>query len=313
MRQLADFHHYNARVPDSALTRLERLERRVIATLLAPRALGDDKRDSSIAFELKHSSGTMQFARALARKRSLDLDTAAAGALLHDVYVIEKGSYKNHAALGAPIARDYMDRVGGFTEQEISNAERLVANHSDKHIWSDDPYSEFGKDVDVLDCFLYPGAFDYYLLHKPYAVFVHYLKRAKRMWSDLNLPAEPIHTLLDEYEPQAWMPVEFSADQANSAPEGTDVAFDVLPPYVIFGDLDGAPNFRAPSSKRTDQRRIVDHARTVVAQIDTATRQSPILVFPALERWRPLTRPEELQDLGGDELLLHASSGAGSR
>jgi hypothetical protein len=305
VRQLVDFHHYNDRALDSELTRVERLERRVITSLLKSTALPDCERESSVAFELKHSSGTLQFARALARKRLLNPDTAAAGALLHDIYVIEEGKYKDHAALGAPIARDYMEQVGGFTEQEIVDAEILVKAHSDKHVWSDNPYSEFGKDVDVLDCFLYPGAFDYYLLHKPFSVFFHYLKRAKCMWRDLNLPAEPIHTLLDEYEPGAWMPVSFSGDQVGSTTGAVNSSGEAPPPYAIFGDLD-APTFRAPNSPRAERRGIVDHARGVSEQIRASGVRSPILVFPALERWTPLSRPEAIKDLGGDEFLQQA-------
>jgi HD domain len=299
VRRLVDFHHYNDAAPDSALNRVERLERRVIRTLLEPNALSDSARESSIAFELKHSSGVLQFARLLARGRALNPDTAAAGALLHDIYVIEEGKYENHAALGAPIARDHMEQVGGFTEQEIAEAERLVENHSDKHVWSDDPYSEFGKDVDVLDCFLYPGAFDYYLLHKPFGVFVHYLERGKRMWSDLGLPPEPIHTLLDEYEPGAWMPVSFSADQVGSGGGTTGTSAEAPPPYAIFGDLD-SPSFRAPSSSRVDRGAIVAHAQRLADEIRAGGARPPILVFPALDRWTPLTSGEAIADLGGE-------------
>lgn len=275
-------------------------------TLIKPNALPDSERESSVVFELKHSSGTLQFARALAHKRGLNLDSAAAGALLHDIYVIEEGKYKDHAALGAPIARDHMEQVGGFTEGEIADAETLVKSHSDKHVWSDNPYSEFGKDVDVLDCFLYPGAFDYYLLHKPFAVFFHYLKRAKNMWGDLNLPAEPIHTLLDEYEPGAWMPQSFSADAPGSASAAANRSGEAPPPYAIFGDLD-APTFRAPSSPRVDRQGIVDHAHGVTDQIRASGVQQPILVFPALQRWTPLSSPEAIKDLGGEELLQRTS------
>lgn len=308
MRQLVDFHHYNDRVPDVELTRVELLERRVVANLLKATSLSDGERESSVAFELKHSSGALQFGKALARKRALNPDTAAAGMLLHDIYVIEEGKYKDHAALGAPIAREYMEQASGFSEEEISDAETLVRNHSDKHVWSDDPYSEFGKDVDVLDCFLYPGAFDYYLLHKPLPVFLHYLKRAKRMWSDLNLPAEPIHTLLDEYEPGAWMPESFPVGEVGFATAKAGPPSEAPPPYAIFGDLE-APTLRAPRSQRADRTAIIAHARTVAGQIRASGASTPILVFPALERWKPLSSPEEIEDLGGDAFLQQATAG----
>ena len=304
MRRLENFHHYNAGVPDSMLTKVERLERRVVTTLIGPASLPDSERESSVAFELKHSSGVLQFARALSRKRGVDPDTAAAGALLHDIYVIEEGKYRNHASLGAPIARAYMEDVGEFSEAEIVNAERLVANHSDKHVWSGDPYEEFGKDVDVLDCFLYPGAFDYYLLHKPFAVFHHYLTRAKLMWRDLNLPPEQIHTLLDEYEPGAWMPHRFGLQDAG-APRGGDSPEAMPPPYAIFSDLD-SPIFRVPDSSRVDRGQIVAHARGVIEQIRGEGATPPVLVFPALDRWTQLATAEAIAELGDDELLRQA-------
>ena len=160
----------------------------------------DAQRDSSICFELKHSSAVTQFARLLAHKRELPVDVCAAGALLHDIYVITSGSYTDHAHRGVPIARAMLARVGGFSAVEIDEAERIVGHHSDKHIFSADPFVEFGKDVDVLDAFLYPGAFDWYLGNKPLPIFRHYLSRAAAVWTDLGLVPDSRFHLLDDYD-----------------------------------------------------------------------------------------------------------------
>ena len=96
--------------------------------------------------------------------------------MLHDIYSIIHGKYKDHAHLGTPLAMDLLQEIGGFADAELDQIHRLIYNHSDKHIWTDDPFQEFGKDVDVLDCFLYEGAFDFYLGNKPLSVFTGYLE-----------------------------------------------------------------------------------------------------------------------------------------
>lgn len=203
MRTIRDFHHYRSdEVPDS--DRVSRLELRVINLLLSSR-LAEKERDSSVAFELKHSSAVTQFARLLAHKRGLSQELCSAGAVLHDVYVIVEGKYKDHARLAEPIARELLADTGFRDAEENEAIIRLIVNHSDKHLYSDDPYIEFGKDADVLDCFLYPGAVEFYLKHKPVAHMFHYLSRAKSIWRDLGISALPNYlTFLDGYHPE-WL------------------------------------------------------------------------------------------------------------
>ncbi len=96
-----------------------------------------------------------------------------------------------------------LHEIGGFSDEELDQISRIIYNHSDKHIWTDDPLQEIGKDVDVLDCFLYEGAFDYYLGHKPLPIFKEYLKRAKKVWKELKLPLDARFDLLDGYK-SSW-------------------------------------------------------------------------------------------------------------
>jgi hypothetical protein len=51
----------------------------------------------------------------------------------------------------------------------------------------------------VLDCFLYEGAYDYYLAHKPLSMFREYVCRAKRVWAELGIPQDPRFQVLDGY------------------------------------------------------------------------------------------------------------------
>ena len=175
-------HHYKG----NNLTRAEKVERKVIQILLTSR-LPDNKRDSSIVWELKHSSGCCQIARILAQKRKLDLEIAEISAVLHDIYVIVKGKYKNHAYLGAPIAKKILTDIGGFSIKEIEIISKAIYHHSEKEIYIDDPYIELVKDADVFDCSLYKGAEGDYKINKSKMIVKEYINRIKKVRTELGL------------------------------------------------------------------------------------------------------------------------------
>ncbi|MBI2334814.1 HD domain-containing protein [Candidatus Daviesbacteria bacterium] len=185
--KLQDFHHYKG----DDLTPSEKVERKVVELLLHSK-LPDVDRESSIAWELKHSSGCCQIARILAQKRNLDADIAAVASVLHDIYVIVEGRYKDHAKLGAPIARKILQDLGGFSEEDINTISQAVAHHSEKEVYSDDPYIELVKDVDVFDCSLYKNAEGFYRIHKPENIFKEYVNRIKKVREELGLKPEEI-------------------------------------------------------------------------------------------------------------------------
>jgi hypothetical protein len=93
---LKDFHHYKG----NNLTPAEQVERKFVELLLQTN-IPDSRRESSIIWELKHSSGCCQIARILAQKRGLDVEVSEVAALLHDIYVAVEGKYGDHAKLGA--------------------------------------------------------------------------------------------------------------------------------------------------------------------------------------------------------------------
>jgi len=214
MKPIIDFHHYRTD-QKKCFDRVDFYERYVIDTLLQSE-VKDDQRESSIAFELKHHHGTTQFARILARQRNLPIDVCTVGALLHDIYVIKHGKYKDHAHKGANLAFDIIDEIGNFSDEEKSQILSIVYHHSDKDIWSEDPFQEFAKDVDILDCFLYPSAFGYYLKHKKLSVFYNYILRAKKIWDELNIPILKDFSILDNYNDK-WFDykLEFSEEEAK--------------------------------------------------------------------------------------------------
>lgn len=201
MKEIEAYHHFKKDYisPDDRVTRCERY----VIDLLLQSSIPDSDRESSVAWELKHQASVVQFARILALKRGLPTDICILGMLLHDIYSVVQGKYSRHAHLGTPIAEKILSEVGKFSKEESDQIIRIVRSHSDKHIWSDDPFQEFGKDVDVLDCFLYEGAFNYYLKNKPLPIFKEYLKRARLVWRELGLPPDPRFNLLIDYGP-SW-------------------------------------------------------------------------------------------------------------
>lgn len=182
-----DFHHYKG----NTLLPSEKVERKVVELLLLSN-LPDSKRESSIVWELKHSSGCAQIGKVLAQKRGLDADLAAAACVLHDIYVIAEGKYKDHAKLGAPIAEKILEEVGGFPKDHIEIITQAVMHHSEKEIASENPYVELVKDADVFDCSLHKGSENYYKLHKMEDIFKEYVKRVKKVRKELGLPAAPV-------------------------------------------------------------------------------------------------------------------------
>lgn len=210
MNKIKDYHHYKKNLM-SEKDRVAKCEI-YVAELLLNSKVKDSERESSTIFELKHHHSTAQFARILARKRNLPIDVCTIGALIHDIYVIKTGKYKNHAHAGAEIVNEILDKTGDFTIEERKQIYKIVYNHSDKDIWSKDPFEEFGKDVDVLDCFLYPDGFGYYLKYKSLKVFYQYVIRAKRLWNELNIPEDREFHVLDNYN-ENWLDLNFEMDK----------------------------------------------------------------------------------------------------
>jgi len=214
MQQLIDHHHYKK----DLITVNDRVAvyERYVVDLLLNSDLPDSQRDSSIAFELKHHHSTSQFSRILARKRGLNEDVCCVGALLHDLYATVYGSYADHAHRSAELAENVLDEIGLFSDDEKKEIIKLIFNHSDKDVWSADPYEEFCKDADILDSFLYPNAYGYYLKHKKLYVFDNYIKRAKLIWGEMGIPTPVYFSVLDNYN-NNWLSYSFKStiDVAN--------------------------------------------------------------------------------------------------
>lgn len=169
------------------MTRSDEIQSWVINELLNSK-LPQEKRESSVHWELKHSSSVIQFARLLAQKRNVNEELAEIAAGLHDVQVIVNGTYQDHAKLGAQIAKDLLENSGQFSSDEIKQIEEAIAEHSNKHVYSNNSLVELIKDADTLDCFFYGDkVYDY----KKEEQLVHYYKRIVLIRKELCLPEKP--------------------------------------------------------------------------------------------------------------------------
>ena len=202
MRKATVYHHFKKELilDDDRVSKCERL----VVDLLFESSLKDAERESSICWELKHQASVRQFASMLALKRKLNVDICVVGAVFHDIYSLVSGKYACHAQKSAEMTEIFIKEIGGFSVDELNKIYQMIHNHSDKHIFTDNPYIEIGKDIDVIDCFLYEGAFDFYILNKSLSVLKGYVERAKMLWKEIGLPNDQRFYLLDTYT-ENWM------------------------------------------------------------------------------------------------------------
>ncbi len=177
------FHYFVQDVQDR-MNRCEMIQAWVVNEILNSK-LPQEARESSVQWELMHSSGVMQLARVLARKRGVDEELATVAATLHDICVITNGTYENHGVRGGQITRELLTRSGDFSASETDLIADAISNHSDKQIYSEDKLTELIKDADTFDVFLYgEHVYDY----KPKDKRIHYWKRMASISRELGLP-----------------------------------------------------------------------------------------------------------------------------
>ncbi|MFA4872706.1 MAG: HD domain-containing protein [Patescibacteria group bacterium] len=184
------YHHYKG----TQLPRSDAIQKLVVERILI-NPLTDDQRENSKVWELKHSSSCIQIGRLLAIKRGLNVELAEIICALHDVYAIDTGHYVEHAQRGAETAKELLHTTSQFSDQEIKVICDAIQAHSDKHLYSDDPYSELIKDADIFDCSLYEGTKEYYEKHKPIEVLKQYYHRIQKVREELGLPPDTQFTV----------------------------------------------------------------------------------------------------------------------
>lgn len=170
------YHHFTG----SGMSRSEKIERLIVDRIL--NSIPDEQREESKAWQLKHISSCIQITRILAAKRGLDRELATVIAALHDLAAVDAGTYSEHAHKSAELAKELLD---DFTEDEQKIILDAISNHSDKQIYSDNPYTELIKDADTFDCCLYDDTV--YEAEKPPEIAKEYMKRYKKVRDELGL------------------------------------------------------------------------------------------------------------------------------
>ena len=106
-----------------------------------------------------HLYGVSQACALLALKRKEDVELAVIAGMLHDIYTYANLDSRDHAHKGAEMAREILDSLHIFEEDEKDLICTAIYNHSDKsmiHSWLD----EILKDADVMQHVLYNPLFD---------------------------------------------------------------------------------------------------------------------------------------------------------
>ena len=102
---------------------------------------------------IAHAYGVTRFCTLLAMKRNLNIEIATTCGMLHDICWMTGRGSENHAIKGAEQAKDILQTMGIYSDDEIKLITTAISKHSDKST-VDEPYDELLKDADVMDhCF----------------------------------------------------------------------------------------------------------------------------------------------------------------
>ena len=125
------------------MSRIKDLQKRVHQEL---KGMGDHDK---YAKAMNHLHGVSFAAVIIAKKRGEDPELAAMAGLLHDVFAYKRGSYEDHAHLGAAYIRKLLEKTELTTLAETEIICSAIWHHSDKDV-IDSPMDEVLKDADVL-------------------------------------------------------------------------------------------------------------------------------------------------------------------
>ena len=111
-----------------------------------------------------HLYSVSMFCSLLALRRGLNPELAATCGMLHDIYQVTDGIIENHAILGAEKARQLLEDMGLYSNDEIKIITTAISTHGKKRKIHDNAYGELLKDADVLSHCLYDT--DYPVIEK---------------------------------------------------------------------------------------------------------------------------------------------------
>ena len=106
-----------------------------------------------------HLYGVAQACALLSIKRKENVELSIIAGMLHDIYSYANMDSQDHAHKGALMARNILDSLNVFSEEEKNLICTAIYNHSDKSIVHDS-LDEILKDADVMQHVLYNPLFD---------------------------------------------------------------------------------------------------------------------------------------------------------
>lgn len=106
-----------------------------------------------------HLYGVAQTCALLARKRGENAELAVIAGMLHDIYSYTKMDSTDHAHKGAVMAREMLESLKIFSEEEAETVCTAIYRHSDKEV-AHNALDEILKDADVLQHVMYNPLFE---------------------------------------------------------------------------------------------------------------------------------------------------------
>lgn len=106
-----------------------------------------------------HLYGVAQACALLAKKRGENEELAVIAGMLHDIYSYATSDSADHAHKGAGMAREILEGLKIFSEEETASICTAIYRHSDKEIIQNG-LDEILKDADVLQHVLYNPLFE---------------------------------------------------------------------------------------------------------------------------------------------------------
>ena len=106
-----------------------------------------------------HLYGVAQAAALIAKKRNENIELSIVAAMLHDIYSYKNTDSTDHAHNGAIMAKELLNELKIFSDEEMDLVYSAIYHHSDKSM-IDESFDEILKDADVMQHILYNPLFE---------------------------------------------------------------------------------------------------------------------------------------------------------
>ena len=116
------------------------------------------ERDKFIDWERVHMASCARLGYLMAKSRGVDPDLASFACAVHDYGRIITGKQEGHAEAGYLPGKEFLERTGLFSGEEIEEISQAIKNHSKKSEIGTS-LEEIVKDADVIDFYQYGFGF----------------------------------------------------------------------------------------------------------------------------------------------------------